>query len=378
MRVCLFGTYDRGYSGNQALIEGLRRQGIDVIECHVALWEKTPIKEERYFDLWPFTKLFVRFAANIGKLFVKAIRLPRCPAIITSFSGYLDLPIAKGLAQVWGSKLLFNPMMSIYDTLVLDRQYFRPGSVIAHLILWLERILYTLPDALLVDSQTHFRFFADYLKCPWVKFRRLPLGVDDRVFYPREQRRSDNQFQVLFYGKYQPLQGVVTIIEAAKLLENDPDIHFLVIGYGPTWPEVQRRAQELNIRNINFIKWIEFDQLPEVISQADLCLGIFGVSEKADRCIANKVIQALAMRKPVVTGYTAAMGEVFSDREQVFFCERGNPQALAEAIVELKENVTLRTKIATQGHEAFVRYFSPSAIGALARHYLEEMIGYQR
>ncbi|MGB9880157.1 MAG: glycosyltransferase family 4 protein, partial [Anaerolineae bacterium] len=225
------------------------------------------------------------------------------------------------------------------------------------------------------DSKTHFQFFADYLKCPWTKFRRLPFGVDDRMFYPRQQTRSDDHFQVLFYGKYQPLQGVVTIIEAAKRLENDPDVRFLVIGYGPTWHEVQQRAQELRVQNVRFLRWVDFDQLPEVISQADVCLGVFGVSDKIDRCIANKVVQALAMRKPVITGYTKAMGEVLNDREQVLFCERGNPQALAEAIVELKENADLREKIAAQGYEAFLQYFSPSAIGAMARRYLEEMIG---
>lgn len=374
LRVCFFGTYDSNYPGNRVLIEGLRRHGVEVHECHVALWEKTPVKEARYFGLWSLVGLSARYIAAMKKLLLRVVHLPSYPVIITGFSGYLDLLLAKSIARVWKSKLIFNPMMSIYDTLVLDRQYFHPGSPMACLMLWMERTLYAMPDALLLDSKTHYQFFAEYLNCPWSKFRRMPFGVDDRIFYPREQTRLDNHFEVLFYGKYQPLQGVVTIVEAAKQLESDPEIRFLIIGYGPTWYEVQQRTQELGLQKVRFLRWVEFSQLPQVISQADICLGIFGISGKADRCIPNKVVQALAMRKPVITGYTEAMGEVFKDREHVLFCERGNPRALAEAIIELKQDVNLREKIATHGYEMFCQYFSPLAVGALARRYLEEMV----
>ncbi len=38
LRVVYFGTYRAEYARNQIMIEGLRRVGIEVIECHVALW----------------------------------------------------------------------------------------------------------------------------------------------------------------------------------------------------------------------------------------------------------------------------------------------------------------------------------------------------
>ena len=37
MRVCYFGTYRAEYSRNQIMIEGLRRNGVEVIECHETL-----------------------------------------------------------------------------------------------------------------------------------------------------------------------------------------------------------------------------------------------------------------------------------------------------------------------------------------------------
>jgi glycosyltransferase involved in cell wall biosynthesis len=374
LRVCFFGTYDSSYPGNRVLIEGLRRIGVEIVECHIPLWENTPIKGADYYGVWSLVRLGGRFALAMVRLLIQAMRAPACSVVITGFNGYFDLPAAKLVTWFWKGKLVFNPMMSMYDTLVLDRQRFREGTLLARLILWVERALYTLPDALLLDSRVHYQFFAEHLKCPWSKFRPMPFGADDRIFYPRPRPAPNGRFRVLFYGKYQPLQGVVWIVEAARLLQSDPAIDFCLIGTGPTWPEVQQRARDLGVQNIQFVKWVDFHQLPEVIARADVCLGIFGVSDKVDRCIANKVVQALAMRKAVITGYTKAMAEVLMDREQVIFCESGNPKALADAIAELKQNVNLRQQIADLGYDLFRQRFSPEAIGALARRYLEDLI----
>lgn len=38
LRVCYFGTYRSNYSRNRIMIEGLRRNGVIVEECHETLW----------------------------------------------------------------------------------------------------------------------------------------------------------------------------------------------------------------------------------------------------------------------------------------------------------------------------------------------------
>ena len=38
LRVCWFGTWREDYSRNRIMIEGLRRNGVEVVECHAALW----------------------------------------------------------------------------------------------------------------------------------------------------------------------------------------------------------------------------------------------------------------------------------------------------------------------------------------------------
>ncbi len=374
LRVCFFGTYDSTYPGNQGLIAGLRQSGVEVIECHVPVWEKTSVKDASYFGPVSMLARVIEYSLAFLTLTLRAFRIPRCAIIITAFNGYLDIPLARLIAWIWGAKLVFNPLMSIYDTLVLDRKHFKQGGLIANLILWFERMLYVLPDAFLVDSRVHYQFFADTLRCPWRKFLHLPFGVDAQLFSPSPQQKTPGHFSVLFYGKYQPLQGVIYVVEAAKYLESDPEIDFLLIGHGPTWGDVQKKAQELSVRNVHFVEWVDFERLPIIIAQSDVCLGIFGVGGKVERCVPNKVIQPMAMRKPVITGATQAMREVFTDREQLLFCALGDARSLANAIVELKRDPQLQEKLAEGGYQLFHRRFTPEAIGSLARHYFEALV----
>lgn len=41
MKVCYWGTFEREYPRNAVLISGLRQNGIEVIECHFALWKRS-------------------------------------------------------------------------------------------------------------------------------------------------------------------------------------------------------------------------------------------------------------------------------------------------------------------------------------------------
>jgi glycosyltransferase involved in cell wall biosynthesis len=51
-----------------------------------------------------------------------------------------------------------------------------------------------------------------------------------------------------------------------------------------------------------------------------------------------------------------------------------NPQALAQAILLLKRNRSLREKIAEEGYLSFQNKFSSRVIGATVKSYLTEVI----
>jgi len=103
--------------------------------------------------------------------------------------------------------------------------------------------------------------------------------------------------------------------------------------------------------------------VPKYIKKADICLGIFGDTQKTQRVIPNKVYEAIAMKKPVITADTPAVRELFTDRKNILFCKTADPEDLAEKILELKNNEDIREKIAKGGYEIFKKYATPIVIG---------------
>ncbi len=372
MQVCYFGTYHSSYPGNSVLIKGLRKNGVNVFECHYAVGERYRNKAVALNNnLKRFIYLTGYIKAYLILLFRYLFKTPEHKCVIIGYLGQIDIFLAKLLKAISKKPIIFNPMFSLYDTIVLDRKIYGIRSLPARIIRRLDMCACRFSDMIFIDAKEHVKIWTERIGCHEGKFRLLPFGADDEIFSPVRQK-TKKSFNVLFYGTFMPSQGIPYIIRAAKLLE-DEKITFTIIGYGQVSDEVQRLAKELNIKNIDFIKWVRFEKLPKYIQEADICLGMFGTSPKTRRCLANKVVQAIACAKPVITCDADAPKEFLTHRENVIFCEPGNPQSLVEAILLLKENPELREKIGNGGYQVFEERFSPEAVGSAAKDHLENL-----
>ncbi len=78
--------------------------------------------------------------------------------------------------------------------------------------------------------------------------------------------------------------------------------------------------------------------------------------------IPNKVFDALAVGRPVVTADTPAVREVLTHGETAWLCPPGDPAALADALLALRADAGTRRRLADRGHELFARHFSIDAL----------------
>ncbi len=99
--------------------------------------------------------------------------------------------------------------------------------------------------------------------------------------------------------------------------------------------EIHDQADQLNLQQTQFIDWVEYEELGQAMINADLVLGIFGDSDKSKRVIPNKLYQALAMGKAVLTADTPAIRELLTDDVNAFLCE-AEPDNIASRIFEIK------------------------------------------
>ena len=74
LTVCYFGTYRAEYSRNQIMIEALRCNGVEVIECQEQLWEGIEDRVETVEGGWftfTFWKRVVRAYLNLLRKYQK-------------------------------------------------------------------------------------------------------------------------------------------------------------------------------------------------------------------------------------------------------------------------------------------------------------------
>jgi glycosyltransferase involved in cell wall biosynthesis len=103
-------------------------------------------------------------------------------------------------------------------------------------------------------------------------------------------------------------------------------------------------------------------------------LGIFGASEKAKRVIPGKAFLALAMGKPLITGDSPAAQELFEHEKNVLLCDMGSSDALADAILRLKNDALLRQRIGKEGRKLYHDSCRPVVLGAQLAHMIQQMV----
>ena len=351
MRVLYFGTYERRYPRNAQVISALRGAGVEVIERHEPVWEG----QEEKWSLGPGAA--VRLV--LAELRLLARRGPRTDAVIVGYPGHLDLLAARRAAR--GAPVVFNPLVSLTDTLVGDRGRFRHGSLVERALRTIDRRALRSADVVIADTDAHAEFLAGLAGLPRDRFEVCFVGAEERVFQPAWD--PEEPFTALFVGKLIPLHGLETILEAARLA---PDLRLRIVGSGQLDPLLAGRPA-----NVEWVAWVDYERLPEELNRASCALGIFGTSEKAQRVIPNKAFQAVACATPLVTADTPAARELLVDGESALLVPPGDPEALAGALHRLAAEPELAQRLGAAGHAVYRERASEEVLGRRWRRILE-------
>jgi len=346
VKICYFGDFRSDYARNRVIIRGLQENGVEI------LFSNTSVRGWRKFvDLWrKYRSLKREFDIIVVGYSDSRFMIP--------FVRLISHRLFSGQA---GKKIVWDAFYSLYDSWVLDRRLVGPGSLKAKYYWFLDWLSCKLADLILLDTDAHISYFSKTFGIKNSKFIKVLVGTVDDMFYPKLIQKTSSNFLVHFHGNFIPLQGVEYIIRAASLL-NDHNIQFQIIGQGQEYGKIKKIAEELNLKNITWIGYVAYEELSNYISKADICLGIFGKTEKTRRVIPNKAYEAIAMAKPLISADTPAMQELFTDRKDIMFCNLANSKDLADKILELKNNDNLRNEIAQSGYELFKEVAVPSRV----------------
>ena len=201
------------------------------------------------------------------------------------------------------------------------------------------------------------------------------MGADDSIFYPRKSNKTVSKFLVEFHGFVYAEHGIDYIIEAARILgEKDRDICFDMIGASRQYDQAKVKAERLALKNIHFLGRKKFAEIPQIIADSDICLGLFGVTAKAKRVIPCKGFEIAASRRAYINADGPGMRELFVDGENCLLCQPADGASLAEAILKIKNNTGLKDKIADNAYKLFKEKLRPIILGKKFKDKLKKVL----
>ncbi|HEX5121442.1 MAG TPA: glycosyltransferase [Pseudonocardiaceae bacterium] len=347
MRVLLFGTYDTAMHPRVATIaEGLRARGMDVAECNAPLGLDTAARVDTLAKPSRVPAFVATVLRRWWTLARTARRLPKPDVVLVGYLGHFDVHLARLLFR--RTPIVLDHLVGASDT-ARDRRL--AGGPRQALLAMIDRAALGAAHIVVVDTDEHLATLPDPAKAVVV-----PVGAPAAWFHPPGTGTGTGPLRVVFYGLYTPLQGTPVIGAALAELADDP-IEITMIGAGQD--ETATRAAARANSRVRWLDWVPADQLPAVVAEHDVCLGIFGTGGKALRVVPNKVYQGAAAGCAVVTSDTPPQRRALGAAGVLV--PPGDPAALAGALRRLADRAEL-DRLRAAAHELAGRRFSADRV----------------
>ncbi|MHB1330555.1 MAG: glycosyltransferase [Minisyncoccota bacterium] len=352
-KVCFFGIYDPKHWRVKSLKRSFESIGYQIFECRIDPREVKGLK--KYIEL---SRRFKSLEENFDY-------------VVVGFPGYGSAIVARLITT---SPIIFDAYISYFDG-IRDRRDYRlinPRMWLAWLV---DVVSCTCANTVLTINGIYKNFFVDSLLVPERKVEVVHKGADEAVFYPRPNPTKSSQVLVGWWGSFIPLHGLPVIIDTANLLRDEGLIQFEIIGRGQLMSEIKKRSDTYALQNLKFTSYIPQADLVERISEFDIVLGIFAATPKSGRCVTNKVYEAMAMGKAIITQDSVANREIFTHLTDAYLVPPGDHQSLAEAIRKLASDEGLRHKLGQGARDLFKTRFTLEKIeeelsGIIERHHV--------
>jgi colanic acid biosynthesis glycosyl transferase WcaI len=169
-------------------------------------------------------------------------------------------------------------------------------------------------------------------------------------------------FVVLYAGNIGLVQGLDSVLDAARLVADDSEICFAFVGDGAGRDVLLGKTRRFGLNNVRFVSYQPRERMPEVFATSDISL----VSLRAGTgfgALPSKTFQIFSSGRPVI----ASVDEGCDTWDLIEKADAGlcvppeDPSKLAEAILTLKQDKDRRERLGNNGRIWAERHHSPQS-----------------
>lgn len=248
------------------------------------------------------------------------------------------------------------------------------NKLLIKLSLWLEKFLYKHADQIIVNSPG----FIEHIQSKGGRNLRLIPNGADPAFFDHEEKKTGaaypawkGKFIVMYTGAHGMSNDLDVVLDTCKILHDNPEIRVVLVGDGKEKQHLIETANAMQLSNLEFRDSLPKTKIPGVISAADACLAILKPVDMYKTTYPNKVFDYMAAGKPVILAIDGVIRQVVEQADCGIFCQPGDPQELAEAILKLYEDQAAAENKGKNGRAFLVQHFNRAVI---AKEFTDMMI----
>jgi colanic acid biosynthesis glycosyl transferase WcaI len=355
-------------SYRKILVKRTRENGVNVIRVGLPSINRASLIQ-RFFQFLVY---------QLGAVLVA---LPLNPEIVLAGTPALEIWLPFTLFAWLRRKPAIYSVYDLYPDVGIRLGIFRNPAVI-RIVTWLERSCVKGARKVHILSES-FIPGMKRLGATSEKMRLISVWIDTDFINPlprnnafSSEQKLDKQFVVLYGGNLGPTHGLESIIDAAFLLRDRPNIKFVFVGDGIGKAKAQARAATLALSNVLFLPYQPRARLAEVLASSDVSLVTLQKGFGNDS-LPSKTFSIFASARPLI----ACVDPDSPTWNLVLRSEAGlcvppeDAPALARAILQLQENPGLCRALAERGRAYVQAHHSPDIATLAFEKLFEDALG---
>ena len=187
-----------------------------------------------------------------------------------------------------------------------------------------------------------------------------PLSKDNDF---SRQHKIHERYVISYAGNMGPAQGLESFIDAAALLQSEPEIHFLMMGDGILKDSLKKRVDKLGLKNFTFLPYQPYSTMPQIYAASDICLVPQTILTGCD-AIPSKVYRIMACARPVLatTDSDSDLAHLIKDAGCGGTVPPGRASDLADVIYKAFQDQARWKEMGEAGRAHVVGHYSRLAV----------------
>ncbi|MFA5407245.1 MAG: glycosyltransferase family 4 protein [Bacilli bacterium] len=206
---------------------------------------------------------------------------------------------------------------------------------------------YKRADFITISSKSFKKYFIKELKIVNKGLKYWPSYAEST--YEVKQKQKDKTFDLLFAGNIGPAQSVETIIETARILKNNKNIMFHIVGDGLSKKSCEELTNKYELNNVKFYGFHPVEAMPNFYSMADAFLITMADNEIVNNTLPAKVQSYMLAGKPIIGAINGEVKEVINAAKCGLCCDSLNFKELSELIFKASKD---KKSLITWGNNA--------------------------